>query len=100
MGREFRKFERKALGYPSNLLVEGCMFPCHIIDVSAGGARLYVEDHTRVPDQFTLLLSAMGAKREVTVMWRHASAMGVRFETAANKSAAPRQQQAGGKYLV
>ena len=101
MGREHRKHERRALGYPSTLLVEGLTFPCHILDVSAGGARLFVEDHSRIPDRFALMLSAMGARREAVVMWRRGLHIGVSFDVSAKKTPAPRAEpDADGKYFL
>ena len=98
MGREHRKHERRALGYPSTVLVEGITFPCHIIDVSAGGARLHVEDHSRVPDRFTVMLSTRGARREAMVMWRRGKHIGISFDVSAKKMTGA--QVAGGKFLV
>ena len=101
MGREYRKHERKALGYPSTLLAAGGMFPCHILDVSAGGARLYVEDHTRIPDRFTVLLSTMGARREATAVWRRGGQIGVRFEMPGKQiPSAPVRDDADSTFLV
>lgn len=101
MGREHRKHERRALGYPTTVLVEGITFPCHIIDVSAGGARLFVEDHSRIPDRFTVMLSTMGARREAAVMWRRGKHIGVSFDASAKKTpAAPAEHNADGKFLV
>jgi hypothetical protein len=98
MGREQRKHERRIIGYPSTLLVEDITFPCHIIDVSAGGARLCVEDHSRIPDRFTVMLSARGARREVAVMWRRGKHIGVSFDVSAKKK--PGAHEARGKYFV
>ena len=95
MGREQRKHERRALGYPGTALVEDITFPCHILDVSAGGARLFVEDHSRIPDRFTVMLSTMGARREAVVMWRRGKHIGISFDISAKK-----MHEADGPHLV
>jgi hypothetical protein len=95
MDREQRRHERRVLGYPGTVLVEDITFPCYIIDVSAGGARLYVEDHSRVPDRFAIKFSARGARREVAVMWRRGKHIGVSFDVSAKK-----KHEASDKHFV
>lgn len=52
---------------------------CMVTDISASGARLYVE--TDIPDSFTLSVSAEGAdiRRECRVVWRLGGEVGVTF---------------------
>jgi PilZ domain len=83
MAREYRKEPRKSVGYPATLIVEGGILPCLLKDISKGGARVIVDDATRLPDRLTIRFAAMGARREGTVMWRGASEIGIRFDTPA-----------------
>ena len=52
---------------------------CMISDISAQGARLFV-DGVEMPDQFMLLISGdSGSRRECRVVWRLGGEVGVTF---------------------
>jgi len=53
---------------------------CTMADVSEGGAKLLVEEPSKVPERLVLVLSrGAGARRECAVRWRGTTAVGVRF---------------------
>ncbi len=53
---------------------------CTMADVSEGGARLIVEEPSKVPDSLVLVLSrGARAHRKCIVRWRAAKAVGVQF---------------------
>jgi hypothetical protein len=57
---------------------------CVVADISDTGARLEVDDPTKIPDKFTLLLDGPDPQRRTChVVWRTESEVGVAFETAA-----------------
>lgn len=56
---------------------------CRLVDISANGARLFVENIDDVPDSFTLLLSRFGRPAyHCNVVWRLGSEVGVQFVVA------------------
>ena len=53
---------------------------CRLVDISANGARLVVEDVDNTPDSFNLLLSRFGSPSyRCAVVWKHGDEMGVEF---------------------
>jgi PilZ domain len=58
--------------------------PCHVEDVSEGGAKLIQTTEVGLPAQFTLSLSRDGrVRRQCQIVWRAKRHLGVRFiETA------------------
>lgn len=53
---------------------------CSVLDISAGGARLFIEEPTNVPMQFTLQLSKNGAvHRQCRKVWHVQNELGIRF---------------------
>jgi hypothetical protein len=78
-----RKHSRVALVYGGRLVARDGSFAskCVVVDISAMGARLKIDDPAAVPDEFVLLLSRGGeTQRHCTVVWRGEGDMGVRFE--------------------
>jgi hypothetical protein len=60
---------------------------CRLVDISAGGARLEVDNPAGLPDQFVLLLSRDGAlHRQCAVVWRSENSVGVEFVRQLPKS--------------
>lgn len=53
--------------------------PCVILDISHGGARLHVHNHSEIPELFTLVQNADERHYSCTVVWRTADEMGVKF---------------------
>jgi hypothetical protein len=64
---------------------------CRLIDISANGARLVVDDIDTTPDSFDLLLSRFGrTSYHCNVIWRRGNEVGVEFLTvAADEANAP-----------
>jgi hypothetical protein len=85
MAAELRRQERKGLGYPAYLRLGGELVGCQMSDVSAGGARLAVENGFDVPAHVTLLLSLRGPERDCSVMWRAPHEIGVKFDRGPRK---------------
>jgi hypothetical protein len=53
---------------------------CTMLDVSASGARLRLNDIIEVPEQFTLLLSRNGqVRRRCKLVWQRGDEVGVLF---------------------
>jgi hypothetical protein len=56
---------------------------CMIVNVSATGAKLTLQNPKNVPDSFVLLLAKKGGvRRQCDVAWRSDSSIGVRFATS------------------
>jgi hypothetical protein len=55
--------------------------PCMMVDVSAGGARLRLDEPVSVPNEFILQLSKFDPRliRRCLIAWRDEMQMGVRF---------------------
>ena len=64
---------------------------CRLIDISANGARLVVDDIDTTPDSFDLLLSRFGrTSYHCNVVWRRGNEIGVEFLAApADEANAP-----------
>jgi PilZ domain-containing protein len=80
--REKRKDHRQPLKYPAKIDIgDGSPhLPCLLIDVSASGARVTVEDPGKIPGRFPLLLAAEhGTQRRCKVMWRDDNQLGLVF---------------------
>ena len=72
-------FRRRALKGASAILPGGGVIDCVVKDISDTGARLQVVNALSVPERFELLIP--GAKSvQVTVVWRKARMIGVRFD--------------------
>jgi len=53
---------------------------CQMLDISASGARLRVDESQRIPDHFLLVLSHTGnLYRQCSVVWRDGATIGVEF---------------------
>jgi PilZ domain-containing protein len=56
---------------------------CRLIDISANGARLVVDDIETTPDSFDLLLSRFGrTSYRCSVIWKRGNEVGVEFLAA------------------
>jgi hypothetical protein len=92
MKNDKRKIRRRPMRYTAWLaLGPGEKIGCRLSDISEGGARIDVEDTSKLPDQFILMLSVNGrAHRACQVVWRNSNQLGVKFEKhlAAAKRAA------------
>ena len=53
---------------------------CLILDISASGARLRIEESQRIPNHFLLVLSHTGnLYRQCSIVWREGTTIGVEF---------------------
>jgi hypothetical protein len=78
---ELRKKPRQ-FHYDANILSGKDTPPlaCSIADISESGARLNLENNAELPDNFILLLTAIGgARRQCRVIWRDGATVGVKF---------------------
>lgn len=85
MDGEKRKDHRQPLKYPAKIdLGDGAPhLPCELMDVSVSGARIIVEDQSKLPDRFILLLAAEhGTMRRCKVIWREDNSLGLEFVKA------------------
>jgi hypothetical protein len=64
------------------VLLDGEALSCRMLEVWSEGALLSLPDMPPIPDRITLLLAAMGARRECFVTWRQGCEIGVEFERA------------------
>lgn len=84
MTKDKRKARRRPLRHTACALIapkqlHGCM----VSDVSDSGARIDVDDSSKLPDSFVLLLSMRGrVRRACHVVWRKPNQLGVKFERA------------------
>jgi hypothetical protein len=79
---EHRRHKRYNVGHGARIaLADGqTLGGCHILDISARGARLHVSSVEEVPTDFVLLLSHDGSlKRQCLVAWRKEHTVGVEF---------------------
>jgi hypothetical protein len=53
---------------------------CSILDASPAGAKVVVQDGSRIPDRFELaFFQAVDKRRKCEVIWRRGKLLGVRF---------------------
>ena len=93
MNSDQRKVQRKALKYPARIDLCDGSAPrgCVIRDISASGARIFVDGPDEIPDYFHLLLAQEGSTaRDCRVVWREGDQIGVEFVKAPPRSAQPR----------
>ena len=79
-GRKFRELRRSAL--EQAWLGHGTEFatrPCTVLDLSDGGAKLWVEDAEFVGPTIRLKLSPAAAGRQCRVAWRNGNIMGLEY---------------------
>ena len=75
-----RRHPRQAVDRPAKIFISGGEgLVCRIRDVSKGGAKMRIAWTGWLPDTFDLEDSFTKARREVWVVWREASYVGVRF---------------------
>jgi len=78
-----RKSIRRQIGYGARIAAADGSWQraCRVLDVSATGARLALEEPAELPADFILALSAHGAAtRRCRVVWKQGGEVGVRFE--------------------
>jgi hypothetical protein len=82
MSTNNRRTSRQEVNSPAWLEVgnDARLRRCKLIDISANGARLIVEDAENTPDSFNLLLSRFGSPSyRCNVVWKQGDEMGVEF---------------------
>lgn len=82
MSAENRKTKRRSVLHGAKMArADGvALGGCRMLDVSAKGARLRVEEPKNLPDHFLLVLSHTGnVYRQCTVVWRSDTSVGVEF---------------------
>jgi hypothetical protein len=82
MSSNNRRTSRQAVNSPAWLEIAGDsrLRRCKLIDISANGARLIVEDAANTPESFNLLLSRFGSPSyRCSVVWTQGDEMGVEF---------------------
>jgi PilZ domain-containing protein len=82
MRQEQRKSTRRFVRHGARIIgTDGsALGPCVMLDLSSTGARLKTDASEVLPDEFILLLSHDGRlRRQCSVAWRSAKAIGVRF---------------------
>jgi PilZ domain len=86
MSTNNRRTSRQEVNSPAWLEIgnDSRLRRCKLIDISANGARLIVEDVENTPDSFNLLLSRFGSPSyRCNVVWKQGDEMGVEFLDAA-----------------
>ena len=86
MSTNNRRTSRQAVNSPAWLEIgnDARLRRCKLVDISANGARLIVEDVENTPDSFNLLLSRFGSPSyRCNVVWKQGDEMGVEFLDAA-----------------
>jgi hypothetical protein len=79
---ERRKSVRFGTTIPATILLgDGVApIPCTVLDVSMGGGRVRLDADGKVPDRFTLVLTAAGTvQRSCRVIWRKDDLLGLAF---------------------
>jgi PilZ domain len=82
MSTNNRRTSRQAINSPAWLEIgsDARLRRCKLVDISANGARLIVENNENIPDGFNLLLSRFGSPSyHCTVVWKQGDEMGVEF---------------------
>lgn len=82
MSSDRRKGKRRDVAHGARIVYdEGSgLQNCRMLDVSAFGAQLELEEALTLPDKFVLLLSHDGTlRRQCLVVWRTQNTVGVKF---------------------
>ena len=91
-----RRHLRKAVDRPAKIYFAGDEgVVCRIRDISKGGAKIRIAWTGWLPDSFDLEDSFTQARREVWVVWREASYVGVRFTDEGQSPAVPKPKAFG-----
>jgi hypothetical protein len=84
-----RRHLRQAVDRPAKIYLAGDDgLICRIRDVSKGGAKIRIAWTGWLPDVFVLEASFTSTRREVWIVWREASYVGVRFTDEGHSPAA------------
>lgn len=78
-GAERRSHPRRRDNSPVYVGDGGVARKCALVDVSAGGARIFVGKGVDLPDYVVLVDPRTGLSRRAKLVWRTATEVGVRF---------------------
>jgi len=90
-----RKGKRRYVVHGARIVCDGGsgLQSCRMLDVSAFGAQLELENALTLPDKFVLLLSHDGSlRRQCIVVWRKQSAVGIEFNPPFPTKVNPRRE--------
>jgi hypothetical protein len=91
MSTNRRKAIRRSIGYGATIVASDASWTrkCRVIDISASGAKLALEEPGELPKDFVLMLSERaGPKRRCHVVWETGDQLGVEFERPKKAGAA------------
>ncbi|MGB9369665.1 MAG: PilZ domain-containing protein [Xanthobacteraceae bacterium] len=83
MSTNRRNSVRRAIGYGATIVAPDASWTrkCRVIDISASGAKLALEEPGELPKDFVLMLSERnGPSRRCHVVWETGDQLGVEFE--------------------
>jgi PilZ domain len=82
---EKRQSQRKRVLKPGKVVFGdfAMLYDCSVKDLSERGAKLRVEEGTRVPSEFYLYLPLLRQMYKAQVKWRRGELLGIRFEGGA-----------------
>jgi PilZ domain-containing protein len=92
MSTENRKTARRFVQHGAKIArADGvALGSCQMLDMSASGARLKVDEAQLIPDNFLLVLSHTGnLYRQCSVVWREGRTIGVEFVPSHRAKPAP-----------
>jgi hypothetical protein len=81
-GAELRKGPRLSFRYSASIIrgEDPAAQPCGIVDISASGARLLLEEPIDLPETFMLSFTPSGkVRRFCRLVWRDGTTLGVAF---------------------
>ncbi|HEY8578727.1 MAG TPA: PilZ domain-containing protein [Beijerinckiaceae bacterium] len=78
---ERRGSKRYAVSLDARIVYNGgrAVLNCRVVDVSATGAKLELDERVSVPERFTLVIDTLGESHSARLAWRAGSGVGVAF---------------------
>jgi len=74
-----RKSERRASSAPATVFHGSTSIPCHLVDISSGGAGLLFANSPTIPQVFVLAVPSENLHRRCGIVWRRGVRVGVQF---------------------
>ncbi len=82
-GSDRRRFPRKVVNLLTDLWIQGFTFPCRLVDISLGGARVAVQEHEALAPvtgaQVRVIVPDEGIRNAIIVFVNDSLEMGLRF---------------------